>query len=112
MTTLRTIAPPLGVTVIECSECDAGTYAPVSLNSREYTCDNCGHDITDVDIVRHLDDGEHLTRTFIAQGEVRLAVTTRPDHCSTCGSWNHLHFSVRIGTTMPCTFAPCPEEDN
>lgn len=107
---MATITAPRGVTVLECSECEGGTYAPRSLNSREWTCDQCGRDITDDDILGHLDDGEHLTRTFIAEGEVRLAWTTRPDNCSTCGSWNHLHFSVAIGHN-PTVLINCPESE-
>lgn len=110
--TTTTIPTPLGVTVLICSDCGTGAYAPLSINSREWTCDDCGHDVTDDDIANALDPGEHLTRTFIAEGEVRLAWTTRPDNCSTCGSWNHLHFSVRVGDDMPAVLIPCPEEDN
>jgi hypothetical protein len=109
--TTRLITAPRGVTVIECGDCEGGTFAPVSLNSREWTCDQCDHDITDDDIAGHLDDGEHLTRTYIAVGEVRLAWTTRPDNCSTCGSANEHHFSVRVGDDMPSNLIPCPESE-
>jgi hypothetical protein len=108
--TATTIAAPLGVTVLICSTCGTGSYAPTPNCPTVWTCDECGHDIVpalDID----LDPGEVLARHFIAKGELRLAITTRPGTCGTCGSANHLHFSVRVGDDMPANLIPCPESE-
>jgi hypothetical protein len=117
MTTRRLITPPSRVTVLECTQCDGGTYAPLSVHADVWTCDNCGHDISaQRDIRPYLEPDEHggtprLTETFIAEGEVRLAWTTRrTTSCTTCGTTNGLHFSVRVGNDMPAHLIPCPAE--
>jgi len=102
---------PTATTLIHCGDCDGGTFAPVTADARTWTCDKCGHTVNDRDVKANLDEHEWLGSAFIAKGEVRLAYTTRPADCMTCGTSNHLHFSVRLGDTMPATFIDCPEGD-
>lgn len=111
---MATIATQPGVTVLECSQgCEHGTYAPTSIDARIWTCDMCGHDVSTDDIVPHLEPREWLGSTFVSEGEVRLAVTTRwAGSCLTCGTGNRdHHFSVRLGTTMPSILVNCPESE-
>ncbi len=107
------IATPPGVTVLICSQCEGhGTYAPTSIDATVWTCDTCGHDVTRKDIEPHLDFDEWLGSTFVSEGEVRLAITTKwVGSCLTCGTSSDHHYSVRYGTTMPSDLRPCPESE-
>lgn len=47
-------------TRLSCSQCPSGSYVRTTEGEGDYKCEHCDHRVNYIDLIDHLEEGEHI----------------------------------------------------